>query len=293
VVKRVKEGNKGFSLIELIIVVTIMTVLTTVLAPALLRYVEQSRMDTVMAECRNCVSAVRTVALGYDAAGAPVTTETAKEAAFHTEVRTLAQTPADALIDEMIFTNSSLTQLSYTNRSITVLFSHGIYLVLGRDAAPPPAEYTPNFTDVRDPALTPEQKALAIEENARGLAVLIEQALKTALTEAHPDAVYSNKGGAVLTGTPMTSCTLYDKDGKQIGVSGSYATDVQSHFKALLAEQGVVIGYTTCEFEKVPGTSYYSATPSKITFKANALTGSQMDTDRYTYYVATGQLVRG
>ena len=38
-----KKNNKGFSLIELIIVITIMAVLTAILAPQLLRYVEQSR----------------------------------------------------------------------------------------------------------------------------------------------------------------------------------------------------------------------------------------------------------
>ena len=38
-----KKNNKGFSLIELIIVITIMAVLTALLAPQLLRYVEQSR----------------------------------------------------------------------------------------------------------------------------------------------------------------------------------------------------------------------------------------------------------
>ena len=36
--------NKGFSLIELIIVITIMAVLTALLAPQLLRYVEQTRV---------------------------------------------------------------------------------------------------------------------------------------------------------------------------------------------------------------------------------------------------------
>ena len=38
-----KKNNKGFSLIELIIVITIMAILTALLAPQLLRYVEQSR----------------------------------------------------------------------------------------------------------------------------------------------------------------------------------------------------------------------------------------------------------
>ena len=38
-----KKDDKGFSLIELIIVITIMAILTALLAPQLLRYVEQSR----------------------------------------------------------------------------------------------------------------------------------------------------------------------------------------------------------------------------------------------------------
>ena len=38
-----KKNNKGFSLIELVIVITIMAILTALLAPQLLRYVEQSR----------------------------------------------------------------------------------------------------------------------------------------------------------------------------------------------------------------------------------------------------------
>jgi|GEM_PF-1087723 len=41
--KRKKEHNRGFSLIELVIVITIMVVLTALLAPQLLRYVEKAR----------------------------------------------------------------------------------------------------------------------------------------------------------------------------------------------------------------------------------------------------------
>jgi len=56
--KRKKEHNRGFSLIELVIVITIMVVLTALLAPQLLRYVEKAReakdrntMDTVVNAC--------------------------------------------------------------------------------------------------------------------------------------------------------------------------------------------------------------------------------------------------
>ena len=48
-----KSNNKGFSLVELIVVVAIMAVLVGVLAPAYLRYVEKSRIqkdDSAIAE---------------------------------------------------------------------------------------------------------------------------------------------------------------------------------------------------------------------------------------------------
>ena len=40
-----KKNNKGFSLVELIVVIAIMAVLMAVLAPAMLRYVEKSRIQ--------------------------------------------------------------------------------------------------------------------------------------------------------------------------------------------------------------------------------------------------------
>jgi len=42
--QRSTSANRGFSLIELIIVITIMAILTALLAPQLLRYVERSRI---------------------------------------------------------------------------------------------------------------------------------------------------------------------------------------------------------------------------------------------------------
>ena len=54
-----KNGNKGFSLVELIVVIAIMAVMTSVLAPALLGYVERSRAqkdDSAMSEVVNAVT---------------------------------------------------------------------------------------------------------------------------------------------------------------------------------------------------------------------------------------------
>ena len=55
-----KINNKGFSLVELIVVIAIMAVLIGVLAPQFMKYVEKSRESTDIQNLDTCVSAVRT-----------------------------------------------------------------------------------------------------------------------------------------------------------------------------------------------------------------------------------------
>ena len=53
-----KKNNKGFSLVELIIVIAIMAVLMAVLAPQFLRYIERSRLqsdNTAIGEIANAL----------------------------------------------------------------------------------------------------------------------------------------------------------------------------------------------------------------------------------------------
>lgn len=54
-----KINNKGFSLVELIVVIAIMAVLIGVLAPQFIKYVEKSRQTTDIQNMDTCVSAVR------------------------------------------------------------------------------------------------------------------------------------------------------------------------------------------------------------------------------------------
>lgn len=65
-----KMNNKGFSLVELIIVIAIMAVLMGVLAPQLLKYVEDSRVqsdETAMGEVENAVKIALAVEEVYNA----------------------------------------------------------------------------------------------------------------------------------------------------------------------------------------------------------------------------------
>lgn len=55
-------NNKGFSLVELIIVIAIMAILIVVLAPQYLKYVERSRNSTDLQNARSLMTAVETYA---------------------------------------------------------------------------------------------------------------------------------------------------------------------------------------------------------------------------------------
>lgn len=58
--KKQNMNDKGFSLVELIIVIAIMAILIVVLAPQYLRYVERSRNSTDMQNARTIMTAVET-----------------------------------------------------------------------------------------------------------------------------------------------------------------------------------------------------------------------------------------
>ena len=57
-----KTNNKGFSLVELIIVIAIMAVLVGILAPQFIKYVEKSRKSTDVKNVQEMVTAIQVYA---------------------------------------------------------------------------------------------------------------------------------------------------------------------------------------------------------------------------------------
>jgi len=55
-----KIDNKGFSLVELIIVIAIMAILAAALAPQLMKYIEKSRVSTDKQTCDSIKSCINT-----------------------------------------------------------------------------------------------------------------------------------------------------------------------------------------------------------------------------------------
>lgn len=68
-----KKNNKGFSLVELIIVIAIMAILAGAIAPALIRYIDKSRKSSDVTSAKAIVTAVETALSDNDDANAYLT----------------------------------------------------------------------------------------------------------------------------------------------------------------------------------------------------------------------------
>jgi len=85
-----KNRKKGFTLVELIVVLVILAILAALLIPALTGYIDKAKKKQIVAETRACVMAAQTLADEEYAKGKTIPDN---DATFMGNVQTLAETP--------------------------------------------------------------------------------------------------------------------------------------------------------------------------------------------------------
>lgn len=122
-----KMNNKGFSLVELIIVIAIMAVLMGVLAPQLLKYVEDSRVQTdlsAMAEVENAVKIALSVEDVYNSVSDGTTVTIQNNAQVATTNTTLTSEVLKTIPDSIKLTSKTWSDSTGT---VTITFSDGAF----------------------------------------------------------------------------------------------------------------------------------------------------------------------
>lgn len=113
-----QKNNKGFSLVELIVVIAIMAVLVGVLAPQLIKYVEKSREATDIQTCDNIATALKTYYADEEVA-ATATTTTVTVTLGKTELGTAA----DTAVKDAGLTKAKIKGTKWTGDKITIAYN--------------------------------------------------------------------------------------------------------------------------------------------------------------------------
>lgn len=115
--KRLKNNNKkGFTLVELIVVLVILAILAALLIPALTGYIDKAKEKQIIAETRQCVMAAQTLvdeAYGTKDVGGAVTVGASSADVLHSDIEKLAEV-ANGTVSDVKVTNAKVSQLKYT-----------------------------------------------------------------------------------------------------------------------------------------------------------------------------------
>lgn len=111
-----KNRKKGFTLVELIVVLVILAILAALLIPALTGYIDKAKDKQVVSETRQAVMAAQTMADEEYAKGtSDGDIKTKLNGTANSDLKKLADVPDSATIEEIEVTGGKVTKLKYSN----------------------------------------------------------------------------------------------------------------------------------------------------------------------------------
>lgn len=128
--RRLKENKKkGFTLVELIVVLVILAILAALLVPALTGYIDKAKNKSIIAETRQTVMAAQTLVdekYGQEAVGDEIKIEDGEPVAATAIVKKqdiydLAE--VKGAIDASTITSGKITTLTYSSKGKTCVYT--------------------------------------------------------------------------------------------------------------------------------------------------------------------------
>lgn len=118
-----ENKKKGFTLVELIVVLVILAILAALLIPALVGYIDKAKEKQVVSDTRSSVMAAQTLAdEKYGEDGTDLTDST--PTTIKNDVATLAD--VTGTINSFTVSGGKVTELSYTKDSLTCVYEYDV-----------------------------------------------------------------------------------------------------------------------------------------------------------------------